>query len=330
MYEQVDFDITSQTPTLDHYRRDWRPDSAQGLCGIWLGGVVSDSEGNDYWGVRGCDDFVPGMTHVVSPICGFRSLQKGMEVDATHLFPEYSTLDWFEPMQLLDAGSNVQLTYASGRIERDADGFHWYDASNRWELHGRTVSDIVFTHVPPQEGIDADVYYRHELMYATGKVNGVEVSGYAHQDFAYGPAGTIYTELPIVRHLQGMWVSWLHEFADGELGGGSFWQGRDGVSFGPGYQLKDGVTTTHKDVVAKPTFDDRGRLVGLDTSMGSDVYTMSFDSSGSPLHTFGPLTSASSGKGIARSWCWTEYGGNMITPELMDMANTVYALARGR
>jgi hypothetical protein len=240
------------------------------------------------------------------------------------------TLDWFEPLQYVDDGSSVQLLYPSGRIERDANGFHWYDASSRWELHGRTVSDIVLTHVPKQVGIDDDVYYRHELMYATGTIDGVEVSGYAHQDFAYGPPGSIYTELPIARHLQGMWVSWLHEFADGELGGGSFWQGREGVSFGPGYQLKDGVTTVHSDIKAEPTFDDAGKLITLDTSIGSDSYTFSFDASGSPVHFFGPLTRNSTGKDPVRSWCWSEYAGNMITPEMLDAVTGMYRLARGR
>lgn len=127
------------------------------------------------------------MTHVVSPVCGFRSLPKDLGAEAPHLYPEYSTLDWFEPLQYVDDGKAVRLSYPSGRIERDANEFHWYDASNRWEIHGRTVSDIVLTHVPAQGGIDDDVYYRHELMYATGRVDGVEVSGYAHQDFAYGP-----------------------------------------------------------------------------------------------------------------------------------------------
>jgi hypothetical protein len=246
------------------------------------------------------------------------------------LFPEYSTLDWFEPMQYIDSGASVQMLYSSGRIERDTEGFHWYDASNRWELHGRTVSDIVLTHVPKQQGITEDVYYRHELMHVTGKVDGVEVSGYAHQDFAYGPPGKIYTELPIARHLQGMWVSWLHEFADGELGGGSFWQGREGVRFGPGYQLKDGVTSVHKDVVAKPAFNDAGKMTTLDTTIGSDSYTFTFEASGSPLHVFGPLTSNSTGKEPVRSWCWVEYTGSLLTPELLDAANAMYALARGR
>ena len=330
MFDNVDFEVIRQAPTLDHYRREWVPGPGLGLSGIWIGAVVSDASGNEYWGVRGCEDFIPGMTHVVSPICGFRSLQKRLDVDAPHLFPEYSTLDWFEPMQYIDSGASVQMLYSSGRIERDAEGFHWYDASNRWEIHGRTVSDIVLTHVPKQQSISDDVYYRHELMYVTGKIDGVEVSGYGHQDFAYGPPGKIYTELPIARHLQGMWVSWLHEFADGELGGGSFWQGREGVPFGPGYQLKNGVTSVHKDIVAKPAFNEAGKMITLDTTIGSDSYTFTFDASGSPLHVFGPLTNNSTGKEPVRSWCWVEYTGSLMTPELLDAATAVFDLARGR
>ncbi|ORW01202.1 hypothetical protein [Mycobacterium kyorinense] len=330
MLERIDFEVTRHTPSLDHYRREWVPGKAMNLAGIWVGAIVRDASGQDYWAVRGTDDFITGMTHVVSPICGFRKLQKGMNTDAPHLFDEYSTLDWFEPLQYGSDGERVQMTYWSGRIERDANGFHWYDASGRWEIHAKTISDIVVTRVPKQDGVDNDVYYRHELMYATGRVNGVEVSGYAHQDFAYGPPGMAYTELSIARHLQGMWVSWLHEFADGEVGGGSFWQGRDAVTFGPGYQVKDGVTTVHKDIVAKPEFNDAGRLVNLDVTIGSESYTFAFDSSGSPLHVFGPLTSSSSGKEPVRSWCWVEYAGGMLTPEILDMAMEPFRLARGR
>ena len=330
MFDRVDFEVITENASLEHYRRDWTPGPGLGLSGIWVGAVVSDASGRDYWGVRGCDDFVPGMTHVVSPVCGFRSLHKRLDIDAPHLFAEYSTLDWFEPLQYTDTGEAVRLLYPSGRIERDANGFHWHDASNRWELHGRTVSDIVLTHVPVQPGIDDDVYYRHELMYVTGRIEGVEVSGYAHQDFAYGPPGMVYTELPIARHLQGMWVSWLHEFDDGKLGGGSFWQGREGVGFGPGYQVKDGVTMVHTDIIAKPTFNDAGKMTALDTTIGSDSYTFAFDASGSPLHVFGKLTDNSAGKTPARSWCWVEYTGNLMTPELLDAATAVFALARGR
>lgn len=330
MSDRVEFEVLQQQPELEHYRRDWVPGPGLGLAGIWIGGVVSDASGKTYWGTRGCDDFLTGMTHVVSPICGFRALPENLDSEAAHLYSEYSTLDWFEPMQYVDSGESVQLTFPSGRIERDLNGFHWFDASYRWELHGRTVSDIVLTHVPAQDGIDDDVYYRHELMYVTGKINGTEVSGYGHQDFAYGPPGKIYTELPIARQLQGMWVSWLHEFADGELGGGSFWQGRDDVPFGPGYQLKSGVTTVHDDIVAKPTFSETGKVARLDAAVGSDSYTFTFDSSGSPLHVFGPLTANSTGKDPVRSWCWVEYAGGMLTPEMLDAVSGMYALARGR
>ncbi|WP_255642303.1 hypothetical protein [Mycobacterium sp. WUMAC-067] len=306
------------------------PAEGVGLAGIWLGAIVSDEAGTDYWAVRGMDDFVVGMTHVVSPICGFRKLQKGLNAEAPHLFDEYATLDWYEPIQYVDDGERVQMLYTSGRIERDTNGFHWLDASNRWEIHGNTVSDIVITHVPKQAGIDDEVYYRHELMHVTGKVNGVEVSGYGHQDFAYGPPGMAYTELPIARQLQGMWVSWLHEYPDGEVGGGSFWQGRGDLNFGPGYQLKGGVTTVHNDIVAKPTFNERAQMLTLDATIGADAYSFAFDATGSPLHFFGPLTSTSSGKKPARSWCWVEYAGGMLSPEILDMMMLPFQLARGR
>ncbi|UXA19809.1 hypothetical protein [Mycobacterium sp. SMC-4] len=330
MFDHLEFDVTGYRPTLQHYRRDWTPGPGLALAGIWIGAVVSDSAGNTYWGVRGCDDFIAGMTHVVSPICGFRKLPKQLDAEASHLFTEYSTLDWFEPMMYTAAEDSVALIYPSGRIERKDSGFHWVDASNRWELHGHTVSDAVVTQVPRQEGIADDVCYRHELMYLTGTIDGVEVSGYGHQDFAYGPPGKIYTELPIARHLQGMWVSWLHEYTDGEFGGGSFWQGRDGISFGPGYLLEDGVTTTYKDIETTEKFNEAGKMTELHATFGSATYSFDFDSSGSPLHVFGPLTSAPTGKECARSWCWVEYSGNLLNPELLDAANAVYALARGK
>jgi hypothetical protein len=303
---------------------------SRGFAGIWFGAVFTDASGQEYWGVRGADDFVVGMTHVVSPICGFRALHKRLDADAPHLFDEYASIDWFEPFEHADGGDRVRIDYSSGRIERDADGCHWYDASGRWEIHGRPISDVVVTHVPAQDGIDSEVYYRHELMYANGTIGGAEVSGYAHQDFAYGPPGMAYTELPIARQLQGMWVSWLHEYSDGEVGGGSFWQGRDGLPFGPGYQVKDGITTVHDDIVAKPSFNDGGKVVGLDVSIGSDSYSFVFDMNGSPVHVFGRLTSSSSGKEPARSWCWVEYAGGMITPEILDLAMQRFRLARGR
>ena len=328
MLDQIEFEVTKESPSLDHYRRGWTPSPGVGSAGIWLGAIVSDASGQTYWGLRGLDDFVVGMTHVVSPICGFRSLPKQLDADAGHLFDEYASIDWFEPVQYIDNGDAMQLLYPSGRIERDANGFHWHDASGRWEVHGKTVSDIVITHVPQQDGIDDEVYYRHELMYVTGKVNGIEVSGYGHQDFAYGPPGKAYVELPIARHLQGMWVSWLDDYGDGTLGGGSFWQGKDGLAFGPGYQLKDGITTVHKDVVAEPAFNEAGQVTALETSIGADSYTFTFHAAGSPIHFFGPLIDSSLGDAPARSWCWVEYAGGMLTPELLDLSMQPFLLAR--
>jgi hypothetical protein len=329
MADQINFEVRIQAPTLDHYRREWVPGPGVGPAGMWIGAVVADASGRDYWGLRGADDFLVGMTHVVSPITGFKKLPASFNPEPPHLFPEYSTIDWFEPMEYHDSGDKVSLEYYSGRIERD-DGFHWYDASGRWEMHGKNVTDVFTVHVPAQDGIEDEVYYRHELMAATGVIDGIEVSGYLHQDYAYGPPGTVYPELPIARRLQGMWVSWLHQNPDGQWGGGCFWQGRDGLSFGPGYQLKEGITTAHDDIVATPTFNDEGKLTRLAASIGSDSYSFEFDTSGSYIHFFGRLVDSSSGKQPSRSWCWVEYAGGMLTPELLDLMLQRFRLARGR
>jgi hypothetical protein len=326
----IDFDVRVQAPTLDLYRRQWTPAPDVALAGMWIGAVVADASGETYFGLRGADDFLVGMTHVVSPITGFKKLPPTFDPDPPHLFAEYSSIDWFEPMEYADSPEQAQLSYYSGRIERDTNGFHWYDAAGRWEMHGRNVSDVFTVHVPTQDGIDDEAYYRHELLAANGTIEGVEVSGYLHQDYAYGPVGKVYPELPIVRRLQGMWVSWLHTYDDGEWGGGCFWQGRDGLAFGPGYHVKGGVTTAHDDIAATPTFNDDGKLVRLDTTIGSDSYTFEFDTTGSYIHYFGRLTDSSIGRKPARSWCWVEYAGGMLTPEILDFMMQRFRLARGR
>ncbi len=330
MPERLKFTVRRETPTLDHYRRDWTPGPGVGMAGMWLPGVVSDASGQLYLGIRGVDDQAPGMVHTVTPTVGFRKLDKNMEGDPPHLFEEYADIDFFEPYECLETANHVQRIYESGRIVQDKDGCHWYDASGRWELHARTISDVFVVHIPKQDGVDCEVYYRHELAKATGTINGVAVEGYLHQDFAYAPDGKVFTETPIPRQLQGMWVSWLHEYEDGELGGGCFWQGRGGLNFGPGYQTKKGVTTVHDDIVATPTFNAENKLSGLDVLIDGDSYQFVLDTMGSPLHYFGSMISTSLGEPPAKSWCWIEYAGFMPSGEVFDEALKRFQIVRGR
>ncbi len=329
MLKDVKFDVRRDAPGLDQYRREWTPGPDATLAGMWLGGIVTDANGQNYFGLRGADDFVRGMIHPVSPTCGFRALQRGMTPNPPHLYTEYASVDFFEPLQYSATADKIQMMYGSGIIERSAKGLRWSDASGRWKLRGETVSDIVTVCVPQQEGIEHAVYYRHELLYAHGKVNGIEVSGYLHQDYAYGPPDMIYSELPIARLLQGMWVSWLHDMGNGNFGGGCFWQGKGGLSFGPGYLLKNGVTTTHKDITTKAAFNEIGMLTGLDVVIGDDAYSFAFDMMGTPIHFFGEVKADTSGQRPTRSWVWVENSGVMLTPELLDMAARPFALARG-
>jgi hypothetical protein len=330
MPERVEFTVRRETPTLDHYRRDWRPGPGVGMGGMWLPGVVTDASGQQYLGIRGVDDYAPGMVHAVVPSVGFRMVPRSMEGDPPHLFSEYQEIDQFEPYQYIETANRIQMVYESGRIVWDREGCHWLDASNRWELHAKTISDIFVVHVPKQEGVDCEVYYRHELAKATGQINGVPVEGYLHVDFGYAPDGKVYTETPIPRVLYGMWVSWLHEFEDGRLGGGCFWQGRRGLDFGPGYQVKNGVTTVHDDIVAKPSYDMANNLCGLEVQIGGDSYTFKFDSKGSDLHYHGPLISTSLREQPVRSWSWVEYAGHGMSAEYLDEALKPFRIARGR
>jgi hypothetical protein len=330
MVDGIRFTVTTEPVTPEHHRRPWTPAPDVALSGMWMGAVVQDSTDTTYFGLRGADDFLAGMTHVVTPITGFKKLPRSLTAETVHLFAEYATIDWFEPLTYTDDGVTSTLGYESGRIERDAEGAHWYDATGRWEIHGRNISDVFTVHVPAQRDVEHQVYYRHEVMAATGTIEGVSVSGYLHQDFAYGPTGMVYPQLPIARQLQGMWVSWVCEFDDGRWGGGCFWQGRDGVAFGPGYQVKDGITTAHDDVRATPTLNAAGQVVALRASVGSDVYEFVFDTAGSYIHTFGHVSGHSSGQPPVRSWCWVEHAGALLTPQILDALMAKFALARMR
>jgi hypothetical protein len=330
MPSRLEYTVRRETPSLDHYRRDWRPGPGVDMAGMWLPGVVSDASGQLYLGIRGVDDLAPGMLRTVTPTCGFRRLPRSMDGDPPHLFSEYSEIDWFEPYEYVETQGRSRMIYESGCIELERSGCHWYDASGRWELHAKTISDVFVVHVPKQDGVECEVYYRHELAKATGKINGVSVEGYLHQDYSYAPKGMVWTETPFPRKLQGMWVSWLHEFDDGELGGGCFWQGRGGLDFGPGYQVKGGVTTVYKDIVAKPTFNAVNKLSALDVSIGGDSYKFELDTMGSPIHYFGPLVSTSLARAPVRSWCWIECAGAMLSGEVLDEELKRFRLVRGR
>jgi hypothetical protein len=326
----IECDMRVETPTLDHYRLDWVPGPGVELGGMWVPGVVTDAAGQDYLGLRGLSDFIPGMTHTVSPFCGFRSLRKSLSGEPDHLYAEYANHDWFEPFQYADAGGELAIIFDSGRVVRDLDGMHWFDADGRWELHGRTVSEVFVLHVPAQPGIDHEVYYRHELLKAQGTVSGTPVEGYLHQDFCYGPPGMTYTQLPIARQLEDLWVSWIHEHDDGTVGGGCFWQGRDGSDFRPGYLLRDGETTCHADYDAALTFDDDGRPTTMRVTVADQWYEFTFESVSGPLHYLGRMTATSSGPVPPRSWCWIEYANGMLTPELLDLMGERFHLVWAR
>ena len=92
---KVDYEMHLESPTLDHYRLSWVPDAGVRLAGMWASGIVTDASGQNYLGLRGWSDYIPGMTHTVSPFCGFRSLRKSLYDDPPHLFPLDATLEGY-------------------------------------------------------------------------------------------------------------------------------------------------------------------------------------------------------------------------------------------
>jgi hypothetical protein len=328
--ENLNYEMRLEPSVLDLYRLDWAPGPGVELAGMWASGIVTDASGQDYLGLRGWADFIRGMTHTVSPFCGFRALEKRLTGEPAHLYDEYSNHDWFEPYQCAESPDQVEFTHDSGRLVRDEDGCHWYDADGRWELHGTTISKVFIVHVPEQDGIDHEVYYRHELLKAHGVVSGQAVEGYLHQDYCFGPPGTTYTDLPIARLLEGMWVSWIHEYDDGELGGGCFWQGRGGLDFAPGYLLRGGDTSVHGDFTTKLAFNADGKITAMHVDAGGDAYDFILDTITGPLHVMGRLTNSSSGKVPRESWCWIEYAEGMLSAEILDAMNHRYHLVWDR
>jgi hypothetical protein len=328
--ERVAFEVWTETPTSDHYLHDWVPAPGVTLGGIWGPAVVSAADGQWYFGLRGWSDFMYGMTHTVSPVCGFQALHPGLDATPTHLYPEYAGIDWWEPYTAEEADGRSVLAYDSGTTDRGLGSTHWVDASGRWEVDGTTISDIFVVHVPVQDGVPQEVYYRHELLKATGTVDGKAIEGYLHQDFAYGPPGTTYTDLAIARDLYGIWVSWIHEEVDGTPGGGCFWQGRDGIDFGPGYLLHDGTTTAYDDVTTTMEVNELGQPTQLDVTIGGQSFRFALDMAGSPIHFFGRVVENSAGRDLANSWVWIEYPGGMINGEILDAVNAKYRLAQRR
>lgn len=335
--EDLKFTVESEPATIEHYRRIWLPQQYRGkpmgMGGMWLAGLVSDAQGNSYLAIRGVDDMAPGMVHAVVPTVGFRKLVKGdMSGEPPHLFAEWGTedeIDWYEPYEATETVGRTVMSYQTGRIERDRHGCHWFDAGNRWELHGQNISEAFTVHIPQQDRIEGDLCYRHELVKATGQINGVPVEGYIHQDYSYAPSGKVWTETAIPRLIQGMWVSWVHEFDDGETGGGCFWQGRKGLAFGPGYQVKSGVTTVHDDIVATPAFDADNHLKTLDVTIGETSYRFETEAMSSRIHYVARLVDSSLGRLPVKSWCWIEHTGSFMTGEHLDEALRPFRIVRG-
>jgi hypothetical protein len=324
----IEYEVFVEPLTLDHYRLGWAPAEGFHHAGKWIAASVTGESGLDYFGLRAYGDNVLGMTHTISPTTDFRSLQRDTNEDPSRLFPEYGAHDLFEPFEYGEGDDKVSFVCDRGCTDETATTAQWVDADNRWEIQGKVISDAGFVFVPEQEGIELPVYYRHELSTATGVINGDPVEGYFHEDFCYGPPGYTYMELPLVRQLEGKWFSWIHEYADGELGGGCVWQGRDDLNFRPGYMMNRGITTAHKDADITLEKNENGQPRELRLEMGGEWFEFNLHTISSVTQYFGNLTASSPGKQIVKSWCWLEHLDGLVTEQIFESKDTRFKLAR--
>ena len=306
MLSEIEYEVYVEPVTLEHYRMDWAPSEGFHHSGKWIAASVTGESGQDYFGLRAYGDSILGMTHTISPATDFRALTRDLNQPPSHLYPEYGLQDWFEPFEYSDAEDRASFVCASARTEETASTGHWLDASSRWEIHGKLISDAGIFYLPEQEGIDRPVYYRHEISTATGVVNGDPVEGYFHEDFCYGPAGYTYMELAFMRQIEGKCFSWIHEYADGELGGGCCWQGRADLNFRPGYMLNRGLTTAHRDAHITVEKNENGKPREMRLELGGEWFEFDIDIASGPTQFFGRLAASSAAKQIVKSWCWLE------------------------
>ncbi len=329
MTKPLEYEVHIEPPTLDHYRYAWTPRDGFELAAKWPALVATGESGREYFGIRGYSDFVLGMTHS-QWVGGFRQLSDGLDARSRDLYPELAAHGWFEPFRYVEEPEQVSYIGETNRVDEDATGCHWSDADGRWQIDGQVISDTFWVFVPEQEGIDRPVFYRHELGTLTGTINDDPVEGYLHQDFCYGPPGYTYMELPIMRQLEGLWFSWIHEHTDGTRGGGCLWSGRRELDFHAGYLLHDGVTTVHKESSLDLTFgeiDGRERPTEGRVEIGGHWFEFEYTRRGGPSHYFGRLVASDSGKEIAKSWCWLEYT-EVMTEQMLGFFDDRLRLAR--
>jgi hypothetical protein len=68
----------------------------------------------------------------------------------------------------------------------------------------------------------------------------------------------------------------------------------------------------------------------LEIKTGNDIYDMVFTMAQSPLHSIGKVVRTSFGMVPPKSWCFGEYTGEIMSPEIVAWMLQRYTLVNGR
>ena len=300
----IQYEVWTERPTLEIYRRGHCPREDYTLAGMWPGGIFTGASGKRYHGMRGFDELVQNNAHTYM----FMEMNKGNLTDnSPNLYPELP-IDQFEPFDYSETADAVRYVGENVRLEVGVGRFDWYDAKGRFEIHVQQLGQACTFWVPEQEGIPVPIQHRSEIGKATGKINGDPVEGFTFLDSSYSHPDVMYFHLPLIRKLEKQWSMWVVEYADGEMDAGFAWRGRGQTGFNPAHLIVNGVSTALSDSRTITVYDKRGTVCKTRVELGGEVVELEQDTvSDWPAHTFGNVVSTSRGKKIAKSWNYIEW-----------------------
>jgi hypothetical protein len=301
----IKYEVWTEQPTLDFYRRDYCPREDYTLAGMWPGGIFTGASGKRYHGMRGFDELVRDNAHTYT----FMELnEQNLNDNSPHLYPDELPFDQFEPFEYSETDDAVHYVGENVRVEVRVGSFDWYDAKGRYEIHVQQVGQACTFWVPEQEGIPVPIQHRSEIGKATGQINGDPVEGFTFLDSSYSHPGVMYFYLPLIQKLEKQWSMWLVEYNDGEMDAGFAWKGRGQTGFSAAHLIVNGVSTALSDSRTFTEYTRRGTAYKARVELGDQVVELEQDTvSDWPTHTFGKVVSTSRGKEIAKGWNYIEW-----------------------
>lgn len=300
----IRYEVWTEEPRLDFYKRSYCPREDYRLAGMWPGGIFTGASGKRYHGMRGFDELALDNAHTYI----FVELNEGNRFDnSPQLYPELP-IDQMEMFSYIETEDAVQYVGENVRLEVRVGSFDWYDANGRFEIHVKQLGQACTFWVPEQEGIQTPILHRSEIGKATGFINGDPVEGFTFLDSSYSRPGVLYFNLPLIRKLEKQWSMWVVEYADGEVEAGFAWKGRGETGFRAAHLITAGASRALADSKTITTYDERGTVWKSRIELGDYFVELEQDTvSDWPAHTFGRVVATSKGKEIAKSWNFIEW-----------------------